>query len=221
MAKISSDGYRFPASYQGVQVNFCKNFKCGNFGAPGTLHRAKRAPGMPAKVGDYTLVASGKGKPQMKCAICGEIMPFRSNASVVEELERLAGHLAPLPAISCPNHGVPVEEVNNAYARFGKTAAGTCRWRCNESAFSERGKATKRQRMPHKNREVFSLLVNSTSINRLAEITGLDFKTLYGKIEFIHGQCLAFAANRERQLLDTLALPKMYVAVDRQAYVVN
>lgn len=55
----------------------------------------------------------------------------------------------------------------------------------------------------------------------MAEITGLDFKTLYGKIEFIHRQCLAFAANRERQMLEGLALPKMYVAVDRQAYVVN
>ncbi len=36
-----------------------------------------------------------------------------------------------------------------------------------------------------------------------------------------HRQCLAFAASRERQLTQGRVLPKMYVAVDRQSFVVN
>jgi len=88
--------------------------------------------------------------------------------------------------------------------------------------FSEGGKPTSRQRMTHKNREVFSLLINKMPMRRMMEVTGLDAKVLYGKLAFIHRQCLAFVANREQRLLDgTLRLPKMYVAVDRQHYIVN
>ncbi len=63
--------------------------------------------------------------------------------------------------------------------------------------------------------------MNKSPMNRMVEITGLDPKTLYGKIDFIHRQCMAFAASRERQLTQGMVLPKMYVAVDRQSFVVN
>jgi len=42
-------------------------------------------------------------------------------------------------------------------------------------------------------------------------------RSVYGKITFIHRQCLAFVAHRERELLHKV-LSSMYVAVDRQAH---
>lgn len=45
--------------------------------------------------------------------------------------------------------------------------------------------------------------------------------TLYDKIDFIHRQCLAFVASREAKLLEGLAIKRLYIAVDRQDYMVN
>ncbi|WP_161984298.1 hypothetical protein [Sulfuriferula plumbiphila] len=59
------------------------------------------------------------------------------------------------------------------------------------------------------------------SLSRIAEVTGLDRKSLYGKIDFIHRQCLLLAQSREKALLEDFPLPKMYVAVDRQTHIVN
>jgi hypothetical protein len=65
------------------------------------------------------------------------------------------------------------------------------------------------------------LLMNKMPLSRIAEITGLDRKSLYGKIDFIHRQCLLLAQSREKLLLEDFPLPKMYVAVDRQMHIVN
>jgi hypothetical protein len=78
-----------------------------------------------------------------------------------------------------------------------------------------------RQRVTHKNRDVFMLLVNKAPLRRIVELTGLSAEAVYAKIAFIHRQCLTFAGGRERELLNGKALPKMYVAVDRQAHNVN
>lgn len=224
MAKISSAGFRFPAPVEGVQVNFCKNVGCPAFGVPETLHRVKRAPGASPEPGDYT--RAGTSGYLMRCGVCKADMPIRSNQGVVEEVSRLADYLRQQSQPSCPvegceNYGVPIA-VDGRYARFGKTKAGTPRWRCNScrKTFAETGEPLLRQRKTHKNRDVFMLLVNKSPLRRIVEITGLKPAAVYGKIAFIHRQCLAFVAHRERELLHKV-LPSMYVAVDRQAHTVN
>jgi transposase-like protein len=226
LSKISPAGYRFPAPAEGVQVNFCKNVRCAAFGVPETLHRTKRPAGATPEPGDYTRHGM-TGATLMKCGVCGGYMPVRSNQAVVEELQRLSAHMRGKPASSCPNDdcanvGKPVTE-KGLYARFGKTKVGTPRWRCNacRKTFSEVGAPQLRQRKTHKNRDVFLLLVNKSPLRRIAEVTGLSADALYGKISFIHRQCLAFAGQRELQMLQGMPLPKMYLAVDRQAHNVN
>ena len=44
--------------------------------------------------------------------------------------------------------------------------------------------------------------------------------TLYRKIDLIHRQCIAFAAERERNL-PTMPLARLYIGVDRQDYMIN
>lgn len=193
---------------------------------PETLHRTKRAAGAVPEPGDYTRHGVS-GATLMKCGVCKSHMPVRSNQAVVEELHRLSAHMHGKPAPSCANgdcanFGVPVTE-KGRYARFGKTKVGTPRWRCNacRKTFSEEGAPQLRQRKTHKNRDVFLLLVNKSPLRRIAEVTGLSAEALYGKISFIHRQCLAFAGHRELPLLQGMTLPKVYIAVDRQAHNVN
>lgn len=226
MAKLTPSGYRFPEPADGIQVNFCKNFRCAAFGVPETLHRVRRAKTTAPAPGDYIRVTSSD-KTVMRCGVCGSRMPIRNNQAIAEELARFSRPALGKPAPSCPhedcdNYGTPVAEAGR-YAKFGNTRFGTPRWRCNscKKTFSEEGAPLLRQRLPHKNRDVFLLLVNKSPIRRIAEVTGLDPKSVYGKIEFIGRQCQAFVGDRERKLLDGAPLPKMYVAVDRQTHNVN
>jgi transposase-like protein len=209
LAKISSAGLRAPGPFEGLNVNFCKNTKCANFGVPETPHRIKLAHGAAPQPGDYSLMAAGKGKPQLKCLLCGESMPMRSNHGIVEELDQLMGYLRETDDPACPNEGcslftVPLSLAGQAYVQRGKTAAGTQRYRCNacKKTFSGAGKSTKKHRLPHKNRDVFALLISKMPIRRMAWYTGMDRQSLYGKIDFVHRQCQAFAGARERGLLD-------------------
>jgi hypothetical protein len=123
LAKISSEGYRFPEPAEEVQVNFCKNVRCSAFGVPETLHRTKRPPGEPPQPGDYSF--HGPSGTLMKCGVCGSYMPIRSNEGVVEEVRRLRGYMQADSAPSCPNEDcsneAPVTEPGR-YARFAHRA---------------------------------------------------------------------------------------------------
>jgi hypothetical protein len=44
--------------------------------------------------------------------------------------------------------------------------------------------------------------------------------TLYRKIDFIHRQCIGFASEKERTLL-SMPWARLYIAVDRQDYMIN
>lgn len=226
MAKISPAGFRFPALGSGVQVNFCKNIECLAFGVPETPHRVRRPKNTAPQPGEYIRVGEVK-RPRMKCGICGSHNPIRSNEAVAEEYSRLSAHIFDTAVPSCPNeecdnYGSPVTE-SGLYVRNGKTPSGTPRWRCNacRKTFAGIAAPQARQRKPHKNREVFSLLMNKVAIKRIAEVTGLDPKSIYGKIALIHRRCMAFCGHREQQLMQGMPLPKMYVAVDRQTLNVN
>lgn len=211
-----------------LNVNFCKSPKCDNFGVPAALTRSYKARGTTPPVGHYKLRAFSAGNPGLLCGRCGEVAPLRSNQAIVDELERLTGsaqadELACATA-GCAHEGVPISLAKGAYVAFGKTAAGTPRYRCRScgKTFSGGGRATKRQRKSEKNRDVFVMLVNKMPLSRMAETTGLSIQTIYDKLAFIHRQARAFAHERELRLMHPdFKLGKRYISVDRQHYIVN
>ena len=173
------------------------------------------------------MVSAGKGFPVLKCHACGEYPPLKSNAGIQEELERLYAYLEPSSEPSCPNtacgnHGVGISAGKVAYQSFGKTAAGAKRYRCKACGrtFADSPPATN-QRTSHKNKMIFTLLMNKMPIRRICEAAEVNPKTVYDKINFLHEQCLAFVAHRERKLLAGMPIRRLYVGVDRQDYVVN
>lgn len=58
-------------------------------------------------------------------------------------------------------------------------------------------------------------------MRRICEVADIGPEGLYGKIDFLHRQSLAFAAHREAHLLAGMPVSRLYLATDRQDYVVN
>jgi hypothetical protein len=216
-----------PAEANGIQVNFCKNPACSNYGvvAKVAVRRGSAAHGLPQDT--YVVQTGGVGLRVLHCRGCGEFPPIKSNAAIDEERSRFLADLIGRPAPSCPdascsNHSAPVSRGHDSYQSFGLTKSGSQRYRCKAcgKTFAV-GNSTTGHKLPHKNRTVFSLLMNKSPMRRICEVADIDPKTLYGKIGFLQVQCLAFVSERERRLRGGMALPRLYLATDRQDYIVN
>src|SRR2546425_1868432 len=111
---------KIPPEIDGIQVNFCKNPTCANYGVPPGLkkgaHRSKAASS--ATGTEYRLVGKTRegGGPTVSglvCLLCKESLPLKSNLGVAEEVARLSAYLWQKRGASCPNpaclnHGVEV-----------------------------------------------------------------------------------------------------------------
>jgi hypothetical protein len=209
-----------------VQVNFCKNPACANYGRPPLAVVARGSPGHGAPQDSYVLGVAGT-IPVLHCRECGEYPAIKSNAGIAEERDRLLGALAPRSAASCPdpacaNHATPVAAGTGHYQGFGVTRSGSQRYRCKAcgKTFAV-GKSTTGQKQPHKNKTIFALLMNKSPFRRICEVAEIHPETLYGKIDFLHDQCRAFVAAREQRLVQGMPIRRLYLATDRQDYLIN
>ena len=250
MQKISSDGHeasprqvggghegspfrvakqRSPASYGGIQVNFCKSPVCTNFGV--TI--AEKLKANSETPNPYRLSGAGRNFPVAKCNACGESFPLKSNKGVFEELSRMLAALelpnpASCPVADCSNHRIPVSAGKQFYSAYGLTRAGSQRYLCKGSVdghvcgktFAVATKSTLRQRLTHKNKMIFAALMNKVPLRRVAELVGVSGQTVYDKIDFLHRQCVAFSRSREA-LIREKEFERLYLSVDRQEYLTN
>ena len=80
---------RIPIEVDGIQVNFCKNPQCPNFGVPASTKRQPRGKGSTERGRDtYNVVGSGRGTPMLRCGFCGQYPTIKSNKGIHEELIR-------------------------------------------------------------------------------------------------------------------------------------
>lgn len=163
---------------------------------------------------------------QLGCLNCGEQPALKSNKAIAEEIVRISGYLAPRPGLSCPNgacdnHGKPVEENPELYYRHGYAKSGSRRFACRlcKTTLSS-PKATVAQHKPEKNIQFFKLLHSRISLSKIASVLEITVPTVYGKIDFLHEQCLAFLGDREREL-PSRRFGEMFLATDRQSYLTN
>ena len=219
---------RVPNAAGGIQVNFCKNPACPNYGIPASTKKQPRGPGASLRGRDnYKVQASGTQWPFLKCLQCNEHPPTKNNLAIQEEFSRLSEYLKPqeepsCPEPSCSNHAKGINLGKRHYHSFGKTKSGSRRYRCKVcgKTFSV-GKSTLRQKKPHLNKLIFKLLMNKSPFRRICEVAEISPKTLYDKINFLYRQCQLFAGNRERRLISGMPIRRVYVGVDRQDYMVN
>lgn len=173
----------------------------------------------------YSIQGAKPKFPVLSCRLCGEYPTIKSNLAISQELARFLSDLIiskkpSCPDTSCANHSVEIG--GKGYQSIGLTKSGSRRYKCNicKKTFSV-GKSTTRHKQPHKNRLIFSLLMNKSPFRRICEVADIGPESLYGKIDFIHRQCLAFVAERENRLLNGMNIPRLYLGVDRQDYMVN
>ena len=75
---------RIPIEIGTIQVNFCKNPQCKNFGIPASTMRQPRGPGSTKRDRDtYTVVGSGRGSPMLRCSFCGQYPTIKSNKASI------------------------------------------------------------------------------------------------------------------------------------------
>jgi transposase-like protein len=229
MSVISSANVqrRIPEEYLGIDVNFCKTPGCPNFGVPParTSRQGRPSPSNPAPSDNYKLSGSG-GVPGLYCQICQKTTTLKSNRGVHEEFARVSSFLKMPTGIACrtegcASRGLTTRDHPESYRLHGTTSSGARRILCKacRKTFTVSPPAA-RHRKPHENLTVFRLLVNQTPISRMCEIADLSPTAIYGKIDFLHRQCLAFAAERESQL-PNISFERLYLCTDRQDYIVN
>ena len=211
---------RIPPTIAGLQYNFCKNIECSQFGLISNYKPKSKSHKKP-----YTFVSGGKNYPLLKCNECGESPPLKSNHGIVSEINRISGYLKPEKDVycsnkDCENHTVPLG-TEKAYRSFGKTRGGASRYQCKKcfKTFSI-PLPTQYQHDTHQNKMIFKMLVNKVALARIVNMLEISWEVLYHRMDFIHKQCLAFAASRERNL-KYLPIERLHLAVDRQDYVVN
>ena len=221
---------RIPSIVNGIQVNFCKNPNCLNYGRPASEASQPRGKksinGYSRETDTYKLSGNRDGRIALYCKLCGESPTLKSNQGISEELDRLTRYWAPVSEPSCPtaicdNHSISIS-TPKAYYSFGKTKSGSQRYRCRlcNATFAVGG-PTNRQKRPELNEMIFRLLVNKMPFKRICETVELgSMNALYWKIDFIHQRCLAFAASQERRLPE-MEIPRLYLSVDRQDHLVN
>lgn len=225
---------RIPVPIGGIQVNFCKNPECVNFGMhPKENIKGLTMPAIPDPITGkrhrdrYTVNSKGKAYPSLCCHSCKQRPPIKSNLGVHEEYNRMRAYLSPPAGASCSNtacrnHDLAVATHPLLYQKHGTTEAKSRRYRCKSCGklFSVKSRSINRQAKSYKNIMLFKLLVNKMPFQRICEILDFDMKTLYHKIDFLHEQCLAYAAHHESRLPD-LKLRRLYISTDRQDYIVN
>lgn len=229
MNKISrSENKRVPEPFEGIQINFCKNPICPNFGVPASAENQSRGRYADLLKQDYYRKRRIDGIPHLTCKFCGETFPLKSNRGIYEETSRISDYLIPepepsCPKSSCPNHEKGIKSHKHCYIYWGKTPSGSPRYKCKacKKPFAVTEKSTARQRKSHLNKYIFKALMNKNPLKCICDIYDISMTTLYGKIDFLYKQCRKFVAARERKLLSGMQLPKLYVGVDRQYFSVN
>jgi len=200
-------GEVLPPLVDGLQVNFCRNPECANFGVPPSAMAAQyRRHTQP---GDYILDPGGREGVKIRCLLCNRVSTLVSNAGLALEIERLRtanGLLRPdsCPEGSCENRRFPVAQHPERYYRHGRTRSGTQRWRCRQCrstlTLTENPRA---QTAGDVNHDIVKDVVNRASLNAILRKTRISPRTLYVRLDFIHRQMIAFEAYKVRRLRET------------------
>lgn len=112
------------------------------------------------------------------------------------------------------NNFIPIS-TKGAYQSYDIENCGAARWQCVacRKTFGVPN-PSQWQHDTHHSQDIFRLLVNKMLLSFIFTVLGISWSVLYHRIDFIHRQCLAFVAERERRF-QKLNLQRLYMAVDR------
>jgi len=228
---------KIPGVFEGIQVNFCKNSKCINFGVYAEEQESNenkdKDQDVPSKP-IYRLITSSRKITNLECLSCSarnkttlqrtqSSYIMKSNQAIHEELTRISKYLQPIGA-HCPNTKCTstASGKKTDIKKKGKTVAGRQRYLCKVCGLSFTGMPGRhRNQLKSKdNSEILRYLLLGIGIRKLAEGSDVSPQTIYNKINFFHEQFTRFASERESKL-EQLQKERLYLCTDRQVQVSN
>jgi len=215
-----------PPAVDGIDVNTCRTPRCENFGIPPIPRASGRR--VDAEIHGYTRYGTGDGplgSIALKCGRCGSVNTMLNNAAIAEELARFNIPIKQ-PACrtaTCENMGIAAASDPSRYHQFGRTNAGSPRWRCRAcgSTCSASSRGGRRLRLPEASEDVLRLLVNKVPMRRICEVAGLHPQVLYDRISRLATQFRALSAHYETSALSSTRWTRLHLNTDRQTHTLN
>ncbi|MBQ4850755.1 hypothetical protein [Pseudoalteromonas sp. MMG012] len=223
---------RIPAKFKGIQVNCCKFTRCENFGlTPGKARETelfqeynKNKINRQVRESDPYYAITGN---TIKCKSCEQIKALsgnnnqvyyslKSNIAVHEEYERISSYLIK-PGTVCTNPECPSHETEEyKIKKNGYTAKGVPRFKCKVCGKSPTGRPIDRVHEKSEiNKAFFKSLVSKSPFRAMEFRFDLSMGAIYRRINFLHRQCMAFVAERERRLFESKSHERLYLCTDR------
>lgn len=237
--------FKDPVTDEMVQLNYCKNPNCENYGVP-AKNPEKNKDGKPKRGlgNNYKLTNVRDGKV-LTCKLCNTSTRLINNRAFVLESQRVKSEHT-LAGASCNNikiekgrgKGKPCPNVNKdilehpeQYVKKGKktsTVKGQShmysqKYECKRCGkrFNVPNDPQMGQRKAELNKQLFKALVNKGIINRIQEELEVAPTFIYNRIEFFYRQCIQFDQWHVRNNIDCLAGKALEVSMDRQHYLAN
>lgn len=217
-----------PLGGESIQVNFCKNPACANFGAPAVTSHVKPGPSQ-ERDDRYKLDSTGDGLlPALRCKSCAEKVVVKSNVGVVEEIQRLTRNVTKgcgCPNSDCSAHGLDVMEHPYLYQRNGRTSAGTGRYICKTCRAKFSYGRRRKFLDADKTERLFKIIMNKAPMRRSLEL--LDWESnqaqsYYLRLDLLSEKSRFFSAVFDRQLARSeFDLGSLCISTDMQQYTVN
>src|ERR1700690_3110640 len=98
--ELPAEPARIPEAVGNIQVTFCKNPQCPNFGTPASPENQPRGNiAVDQERDTYLIVGGGKSEkgassaPRLRCKSCCEQLPIKSNKAISEELASFSAYL--------------------------------------------------------------------------------------------------------------------------------
>ncbi len=127
---------RVSEEIDGIQVNYCRNPACENFGRPASTEDQSKARSLPAHKRDpYHKNTKKKNIHYIDCKACKKSSVLKSNLAISEELQRISKYIEKPPEPSCSNKEcsylrIPVSAVKQFYYSHGKNRCGSKMYKC-------------------------------------------------------------------------------------------
>ena len=224
-----------PGVQRTIQVNHCKMPDCSNFGIPARTKHGKTGPSADRDM-RYKVHSTNKGTtPAIRCKVCLDMPPIKSNASIVAEVERLAAESGIWSVeestachnAECENHAHPIALHPTEYRKRGKPKSGKgqyyeckrCRRRTLVSDPVRLLDGSRRHAV-----DLLGRIANKSPVR--GSIRGSRLKSIpayYRIVDFLHRRCRAYSGAVDRALIDgRLKLPEdMNIQADAQVYQLN
>ena len=217
-----------------VQVNYCRNPDCSNYGIYPRTMPGKTGPSA-ERDPHYKIHSTSRGQvPALLCKICDEKLPIKSNAGIAEEAGRLQQvdglwtleERTSCNAAGCPNNGRPIGLNPRLYRKRGRSQSGGRQYECKECHARVSVSNAPPIRRAHQQlaADVFSRIANKSPMRGAVRGAGLSGPCAYYNIlNFIERRCRDYSATLDRSLIDgRRRLPeRMVIESDAQSYTLN